>query len=77
MMDKIDVVAIAAKHGLGMVSDHIFNLWDLPLQPFHTENILAFAQEIYEAGHDAGLVAGWKDGYGECLMDNDRPEGEE
>ena len=69
MMDKIDVVAIAAKHGLGMVSDHIFNLWDLPLQPFHTENILAFAQEIYETG--------WKDGYAECMIDNDRPDGEE
>jgi hypothetical protein len=57
-----EVAALAAKHKLGQVSSHIFNIWEVPLQPFTTTQLIAFAQEIhnnaFEEGYAVGLLHG-------------------
>ena len=61
MISDFEIAVLASKHKLGIVSEHIFNVWNLPIEPIHTDSIVAFAKEMYELG--------WKEGYSECSQD--------
>lgn len=66
MMSDNEIADLAAEHKLGRVSDHIFNVWNLPLQPFTTTEVLNFARAMYELG--------WQEGYNDAMPLE--PEGE-
>ena len=57
-----EVVMLASKHKLGQVSSHIFNIWEVPMQPFTTNQLIDFAVEVrnngFEAGYEQGLLHG-------------------
>lgn len=56
------VAILAAKYNLGQTSAHIFNIWELPLQPFTTSQLVRFAAEVrdnaYADGYADGLLHG-------------------
>ena len=45
-MTEYEATEVAKQCGLGQRSEHIFGVWELPLKPIVTENILHFAREI-------------------------------
>ena len=57
-MHDVEIARLAVKCGLGAPNSNIFNLWDLPLTPITTDQLIQFGIEMYKLGWEEGMEDG-------------------